>query len=447
MGSAGTEAACGAWARAAVGVLVVALALCVVGVRPAASASPSATAAAPARPLRTAVVDPPAFARTDRADAFAHVRRAGAGLVRLILDWAAVAPRGSTRPSAFRARDHEDPGYRWEGFDAQVREAVAAGLVPVVDLVNAPAWAQDPGPRERPSDGPRRPMPTALEDFAFAAATRYGGGIPELPRVRHWQVWNEPNLSYYLNPQEVGGRLFSPAWYRAMVNSAAKGLRRVHGDNLVVAGGLAPHGPRDTRGVEGIAPLRFMRAVLCMSAGPRPRPTCRAKVAFDVWSTHPYTSGGPTTSAGYPDDVSLGDLAEVHELLRAAERAGHVDTRRRVGLWVTEFSWDTRPPDPRGVPLALHARWVSEALYRMWRAGVDLVTWYGLRDAPYPREPAQSGLYFRSSRGVAADRPKRALRAFRFPFVALREGASRIVFWGRIPDAGTRTVVVEQSGP
>ena len=102
--------------------------------------------------------------------------------------------------------------------------------------------------------------------------------------------------------------------------------------------------------------------------------------------------------------------------------AAHGDGAK--GIWVTEFGWDTAPADPKGVPLALHARWVSEALYRMWNAGVSLVTWIQLRDDPLTTSYTQSGLYLRA-REVQRDRPKAALRAFRFPFVAFPDSSSR----------------------
>ena len=44
-----------------------------------------------------------------------------------------------------------------------------------------------------------------------------------LPRVRYWQPWNEPNLSYYLAPQwtRAGGRWVaaSPVIYRGLLNA------------------------------------------------------------------------------------------------------------------------------------------------------------------------------------------------------------------------------------
>jgi hypothetical protein len=115
-----------------------------------------------------------------------------------------------------------------------------------------------------------------------------------------------------------------------------------------------------------------------------------------------------------------------------------------VQFWVTEFAWDTNPPDPKGVPLWLHARWTAEALYRMWSAGVSLVTWWGLRDggSGQPTSPFVTGLYF-GGRTIARDRPKPSLRAFRFPFVAEPErGLVRV--WGRTPASQPAVVRIEQ---
>jgi hypothetical protein len=78
----------------------------------------------------------------------------------------------------------------------------------------------------------------------------------------------------------------------------------------------------------------------------------------------------------------------------------------------------------------------------MWSAGVTLVTWNQLRDQPFPGSPFQSGLYFRG-RTIKRDRPKPALRAFRFPFVALPE-KGRVVTWGRTPKSTRGRVVLER---
>jgi len=406
------------------------------GVTRAQSNPPSA-----ARPLTTAFVDPVSF---PSPAAFARARAAGATFVRLILWWPGVAPGGSQAPTPFDARDPADPAYRWSDFDAQVRMAVAKGLQPIVDIVRAPPWAQSGAP-QRASDGPVRPSPAALGDFAAAAAQRYSGSFGGLPRVRYWQVWNEPNLSVELVPQTENGKPVSPGWYRSMVNAMAKAVHAVRKDNIVIAGGLAPFGG-DTNDPSGgnvpeqerIHPLQFMRQMLCMSEGATPKPTCNQRTEFDVWGHNPYTYGGPTHKAFHRDDVSIGDLGEMRTLLVAAAKAGNITPRREPGFWVTEFSYDSKPADPKGLTPVLHARWVSEALYRMWSSGVSLVSWWLVSDQPFPDGMFQSGVYSKD------DRPKSALRAFRFPFVAFSQNNGTISYWGRTPTSKKQAVVVEQ---
>jgi hypothetical protein len=189
-----------------------------------------------------------------------------------------------------------------------------------------------------------------------------------------------------------------------------------------------------------VAPMQFMSTLLCVSLRAPHRTTCSQRTRFDVWAHHPYANGGPNWHAHRATDASVGDLQEVHALLTAAERAGTITSARTPKFWVTEISWDTSPPDPQGVPVALHARWVAEALYRMWRAGVSVVIWFRLQDDLLSRSPYQSGFF------TAAGQAKHSLEAFRFPFVAFRSG-STIAVWGRTPFGLGGSVVVErQSG-
>lgn len=406
------------------------------------------------RPLLTGVVDPAAV-EADPGLAMTRIRGAGASVVRLVLPWEAVAPV-APGPS-FRASDPDEPGYAWGTFDRTVRAAVANGLSVLAVVVGAPAWAQDRPPGAPPQDASWRVRPADLAAFATAAARRYDG--TRAPRVRLWQVWNEPNYTGFLNPQLESqlrrplrlpldpDDVVSPEQYAALVNAFSDAVHAVDPTNVVVAGGLLPFTAANAATGVAVGPLLFMRKLLCMSGGATPRPTCARVVRFDVWSTHPYTVGGPQVHATLPDDVSIGDLPEMSRLLRAAAAAGRVRSSRRVEFWVTEFGWDTKPPDNHGVPLGLHARWVAEALYRMWSSGVSLVAWFGLRDDELRGRPEghviQSGLYFRGS-SPAADRPKPTLAAFRFPFVAFPQGR-RARVWGRLPPGKAGTVVVQQS--
>lgn len=419
------------------GAVAVAAVLALVG-----SASSTAPTRAPARPLVTGVyfdtgdeVGPQAAMLFKRAK-----QEAGAGIARFTVYWADVAPQ--SLPTSWNPSDPADPHYDWHVIDTKVRHAAAVGLQPLITIMQAPAWAQTPPGAPPPNSHLPDPQQFAL--FAKAIATRYDGSFHGLPRVRFWQAWNEPNLSLYLIPQLQDRKPVSPGWYRQMLNGFYDAVHSVQPDAVVVSGGLAPfRDVTDTVMAQNTdwGPLSFMRELLCIS--PTLQPTCTAKTKFDAWAQHPYTSGGPLHKAVMPNDASLGNLPQVRAILAAAERAGHIVSSRPVQFWVSEFSWDTNPPDSQAVPVNLATRWVAEALYRMWANGVSVVVWLAMRDEPIDTSFYQSGLYFRGPT-VAQDRPKPLLTAFRFPVVALPV-RSGVFVWGRTPWGRPSRVMVERS--
>jgi hypothetical protein len=291
------------------------------------------------------------------------------------------------------------------------------------------------------------PNPRAMESFATAAARHYSGTIPGIPPVRYWQGINEPNLSLFFNPQfnEVG-RPVSPALYRKVANAFYAGINAAPGNHVVVLGGL---GPVAVPGYT-VGPMRFTRQLLCMRGRRKAKPVkgkCDGGVHFDIFDIHPYTTGSPIHEGGV-DDVQLGRLPQLVALIRAADRAGRIKGRfPRTPVWITEFGWDSDPPDPGGLKLDILVRWTSEALYRAWRAGVDHFFWYQLRDGvgfPSFSETVQSGLYFRGAT-PAEDMPKPSLQAFKFPFVAYPRKRG-LVFWGRTPDSQAGSVKIQVRG-
>ena len=287
-----------------------------------------------------------------------------------------------------------------------------------------------------------------MESIVLAAARRYSGGYKGLPRVQYWEAWIEPNLSPNLAPQLVNGVPYAARVYRSMVNAMDASLVSVHGDNRLLFGGLGPF--RDSTYSVVIqepdwGPTAFMRTLFCLSG--TLTPICHQKVHADIWDIHPYTSGGPNHQAFLPNDVSLGDLDKMTSTLHAARAAGNLVAPHGLGLWVTEFSWDSNPPDPAGVPMRLMERWVPQALYVMWSAGITHVLWLAIRDEPFASSPYQSGLYFGGA-NEAQDRPKPFLQGFRFPFVALPENGA-VQVWGRTPNSRAAKVTIElqsQSG-
>jgi len=355
--------------------------------------------------------------------AYSRSYRAGARIVRIPVFWDRVMRN---------AQSHD-----WEELDRQVRTAVDNHLKPLLALQRAPRWAER-GIYGNYREGVNNPNPSYFGEFAAAVAARYRGA-PNLPRVSLFEAWNEPNNEFFFRPQFENGQPVSPALYRELVNAMAAGVKSVHADNLVVAGGSSPFGRRGT-----VGPLVFMKKLLCLS--PANKVECGATTRFDIWSHHPYTSGGPThrSAKNRPGDVQIGDLSRMRRTLAAARRGGRIVTdRASVPFWVTEFSWDTSPPDRKGVPSARHARWVSEALYRMWRSGVSLVTWTQLRDYPFPAFAYQAGFYRWDPGRDEFNKPKLSLTAFRFPFVAFRRRGG-ITVWGRTPTSQSVPIVIQR---
>jgi hypothetical protein len=383
----------------------------------------------------------------DLASYVKRVRATGATFVRISLNWGSVAPAMQSELAA--PTDPNDLSYRWGPVDAAVSAASDAGLTPILDVEGAPSWAQQPAlAGDSKGGGTRRPDAALLGQFATAAASRYGGVTTGLPRVRYWQVWNEPNLSSNLVPQYHGTKPVSPDLYRALVNAVADSVKAVHSDNLVIAGGTAPFRditPSVISRNRDWGPLTFMRQLLCLSK--TLQPTCRSPIRFDIWGHHPYTSGGPSHHASLPDDVSLGDLAKMRAVLDAASRSGEIQSSGKVAFWVDEFGWDSNPPDPAAVPISLLKRWVPEALYRMWANGVTLGTWFLLDDQLITTSFNQTGLYFSTLKSRDSTklvrRAKPIREGFRFPVVAYPRSRGFYV-WGRTPGGTPGRVAIEQ---
>jgi len=370
------------------------------------------------RPLATAIDDPWVFRSDQIQTAFSMTASAGATYVRLPVTWRSIAP--STRPSGFVASDPTSPGYSWNGLDANVAAAEAAGLTPILDIQSVPSWAYAKKPQGVNGGSPKI---TALGDFATALATHYGGSNSALPVVQDYEVWNEPNVSLYLDPVNA-------STYRSMVNAVADAVHAVDPANLVVAGDLDPFGHPKSHKQKwySVAPLAFMRSLLCLSKGTHPHATCHNAIHFDVWSHHPYTFGGAFGKAKNKDNVELGDLPRMRAVLQAGIRLQHVVSTQSVQFWATEFGWDTNPPRKHAASLNLASRWTAESLYQAWRSGVTLFTWFDLQDRPSP-SPYQSGLYFHS-KSLDNARAKPVRTAFRFPFVAYLKKSS-VSIWGR----------------
>jgi hypothetical protein len=402
-----------------------------------------ATAAAASRPgpsyLDTGFADNAAFQGlppSQSAPWFARAQSIGSSYVRLTANWRQIAPVRLT--SGFQPGNASDPGYSWSALDGKVEEAVTHGQRVVLQLFEAPTWALGHNAPKNADPGSWRPSPTALGAFARAVAERYSGRFPDpqhpgesLPLVTYFQAWNEPNLPGSLSPQWTrtsSGHFVpaSPYFYRRMLNAVYVNIKAVQPDAYVLTAGTAPYG--DAPGVDRMAPVVFVRELLCLNGSSLRPEYCPDPAHFDAVDHHPY-SLTPTAHAYNPDDVGVPDLGKLDSILRVAERTGRALPAGPKPIWVTEIAWSSKPPDPLAIPDALQARYLSEAFYELWRQGVSHIFWLLIRDFPY-KSLTGSGVYFQSGA------PEPSSRAFHFQFVALPGPRGELTLWGHAPHAG-----------
>ena len=374
-----------------------------------------------------------------------RARESGASIDRLNVDWAEIAP--VSLPSDFDAADPSSPAYRWEKLDAAVKTAAAHHLEVMLTTQHAPTWAEGPGRPAKVKLGAWEPDPVAYGVFAHALATRYNGSFPDpsdpgsdLPRVRYFDSWNEPNLENFLAPQVKGGELVGPSMYRKLLNHLYAGVHEAQPNATVLGPSSASFGAPNGFST---APVLFLRDLLCLRGAALKPVSCPEKAHLDKLSAHAIQVGPPTESAISPLDATTPDMGRLTAVMRAAEKAKTVVSSGRIGLWVTEFWVDTNPPDPGGIPLAEQARWYEQNMYEYWQAGAEVAVELLLRDMSPGTlgyaETIQSGVYFLNGE------PKPSQTAMRFPFVANRAG-SRVGVWGIAPTAGTVSIQALQGG-
>ncbi|MGZ4270017.1 MAG: hypothetical protein ACXVSX_12485 [Solirubrobacteraceae bacterium] len=407
--------------------------------------------------MRTAIADDRALLQEPSdARAEATVRDwAALGIddVRILVEWDRIAP-AATSPSqpAFDARDPDSPAYDFGAVDRAVRLATAGGLHPIVSVTGpGPLWAS-----ASPSRGQARykPRPDLFGQFAAAVARRYGAVVDT------YVLWNEPNLPLWLQPQNTcSGRRctpYAPHLYRRLVRAAYPEIKAADANATVLFGALAPRGDRPMSANARTKPLAFIRAMACVDArfhrdrkGP-----CAGfhPLTGDGFAYHPHaTTFSPTTPRADLDEASIADLPRLERTLDAAQRAGGLKAPggAHFGLWLTEWGYQTRPPDPiQGVTLSQQSRWLQVGARIAWHdPRVRLLTQYEWRDEPLGRGNVlvkysgwQSGLRF------ADDRPKPSLATFPNPFDVTVRG-HQATLWGQVRPGASHQVTVQRRRP
>lgn len=415
-----------------------------------ASGLPQAASAAPSG-FRTGFTSLGYGTGADASTSYDQAVAAGSRLVVLYAPWASISPQPP--PPGTDPSNPANPAYNWGSMDQLVRGAAARGMTVVLSIASTggPAWADGPNRPPRVNPGTWYPNAAAFGAFVKAAARRYSGtfnpGTGTLPHVSYYEAWSEPNLDAFLAPAWVrsGGRLVaeSPIIYRSLLNAAYSAVKSVSGSNLMIIGGLAGYG--DPPGGHRVAPVVFLRELLCLRGEQLKPERCANPARFDILDFHGYSVRGPWWRALNRDDASLADIDKLTRILAQARRTGGARPRGQKRVWVLEFAWDSNPPDPRATPMTTWTHWLEESFYVAWRQGASAMAWTRLRDLPcVPVSTcdfvSRSGVYF-----VNGQR-KPGFEAFRFPFVVEPAGRGRGLVWGITPTGGTVLVQIWRRG-
>ena len=318
--------------------------------------------------------------------------RLGVDVVRFTLHWNSIERR--------RGR------YRWGRSDRVLRGLRTRGIQPVVTLVGVPRWANgNRASQYAPKSG------REFSAFAAAVAKRY-------PFVRYYTIWNEPNLQRWLQPALPG------TYVRRLLNPAYRAIHSVN-PRARVAGGVT--GPRSNRG--GVSPVDWLRGM------------ARAGAKLDAYAHHPHPAGPserPTGGGCFGASCKTITLANLNLLVREVRKAWG----GRVRIWLTEYGYQTNPPDTvLGVPYKLQAQYIGEAARRVYRTPrVDMLIQYLYQD-----EPQLSG--FQSGLTTVTGRPKPSLYAFPFPLAQAGRVDRAARIWGQIrPRAGRQEYRIQLLG-
>jgi hypothetical protein len=343
----------------------------------AAAAVPSASAAPG---LRVGVVDH-SLALHRPNDLAPSLRALGAQVIRVNLYWGGKFRVPRTKPKD--GTDPADRAYDWRPYDRVVLEAERANAEVAFTIFGTPPWANGGRPPNRAPRNPER-----LEDFAYAAATRYSGSYERadgtvLPRVRLWIAWNEPNIPLGLVPQwrRVGRRwvIQSARSYAQICNAIYEGVHfTLLKGQKVACGVTAPRGnnaPRRKR--PSVSPLAFLRAM--KAAGAR---------TFDAYAHQPYYGSPAESPSTRPPGPHAITLANIDRLVRELTR---LYGRKRI--WITEYGYETDPPDfSFGVSWERQAQYLTRAFgIARLHPRIDLMLWFLVQDE-YRIEGWQSGL-------------------------------------------------------
>ena len=236
--------------------------------------------------------------------ALTEARSLGADAIRVLVPWNLVAPIDTA--AGFRSRRSRRPELQLQRLRRRRCSTIHDLGMQILLSPTGPGtrWAAKPGQR-----GPQRPRPgsvRALRERAGEALRRplsTPRRRPALPKADIWTVWNEPNLSIFLQPQDRDGRPYSPLLYRQLYLAAQEAIHDQQPEAPILIGETAPTG-----GEQSVDPLTFTRQTLCLNGDFEELPRCPEpdeEIDAVGWSTHPYPLAGQAPfDAGHAIPIS-----------------------------------------------------------------------------------------------------------------------------------------------
>ncbi|HEU4658159.1 MAG TPA: hypothetical protein VFR97_11565 [Capillimicrobium sp.] len=269
--------------------------------------------------------------------------------LRVLIDWRRVQPSPSAGPDWAQPADGclrgIPPCAPFSGIVDELRAAKAAGMQPVVVILNTPEWAAV-GPSGCEGDaGAHARMTADLEAYRVLVRSLLELGEREGIALPWWSAWNEPNHPTFFGPQrarcDASAPVQSAERYAELVRAMKAELDAAPGRQRILlgetAGFYAPR-PAATSAAEFAAALP--RDVVCSA---------------DVWAQHAYVKVDDELAA----DATGG--AGAPELLRDVERA--LDVKSCEGgplpIWITETGASPHAGQEG-------CRQLAEALGRWW---------------------------------------------------------------------------------
>lgn len=248
-----------------------------------------------------------------RTAAWDRLAMGGVESARVVINWEKVQPNLGAP-------------LQWQAVDRVVGAAAAHGISLMPTVMYAPGWA-----KQYPNQVASPPTDKHFKSygtFIGELAKRYGPNgtfwtanpyIPKLP-VRHWQVWNEPELDdhWYRKgrwaPKEAKR-------YGALLRHAKSGLKAVDPGGKIVLGGMTNYAWETLTTLHRHAKVRGY---------------------FDVAAVHMFP--------GKWRNVTV----IVRRFRQALDRTGN----RKVPIWVTEMTW------PAAKGRTTQPAWAEKSYYK-----------------------------------------------------------------------------------